>query len=145
MRRPFQVLVIPFHRRQAGPEFAVLKRSDSGNWQFVAGGGEDAETPVQAAKREASEEIGITGEMIPLDSLSTVPRDCFAAAISWESKVYVVPEHCFAVDVRSNNIVLSNEHTEFKWLAYDEACALLTWDSNRNALWELNERLKSYS
>jgi hypothetical protein len=26
---------------------------------------------------------------------------------------------------------------------YEEACNLLRWDSNRNALWELNERLKA--
>jgi hypothetical protein len=30
---------------------------------------------------------------------------------------------------------------EFKWASYDEAVNLLKWDSNKNALWELKERL----
>ena len=82
MRAPFQVLVIPFRRSPAGQEFAVLRRSDSGNWQFPAGGGEVGETPVQAAHRETQEEIGISGNLIELDSLSTVPKKGFAAADS---------------------------------------------------------------
>lgn len=34
------------------------------------------------------------------------------------------------------------EKREFKWCTYDEAIKLLEWDSNKTALWELNERLK---
>ena len=120
----------------------MLKRSDAAYWQFVAGGGEDDETPVQAAKREAEEEIGITGELATLDSVSTVPKDCFAAADAWGEEIYVIPQHCFAIDAGTNTISLSHEHTEFRWVPFEEARALLKWDSNRNALWELNERLR---
>jgi broad specificity phosphatase PhoE len=38
-------------------------------------------------------------------------------------------------------ITLSREHTDYRWVAYAEAARLLRWDSNRTALWELNERL----
>ena len=143
MRAPFQVLVIPYRRAEAGMEFAVLKRSDSGDWQFVAGGGEGGETPIRAAQRETREEIGVVGELMPLDSLSTVPKDCFAAAGSWGAKVYVIPEYCFAVDVGGSTLTLSGEHNTLHWVSYEGARGLLRWDSNRNALWELNERLKS--
>ena len=141
VRAPFQILVIPFRRTESGPEFAVLKRSDADYWQFVAGGGEEGETPIQTAERETQEEIGIAGELMPLDSLSTVPKDCFAAADSWGEDVYVVPEHCFAVPVGNRDIRLSSEHAEFQWVSFEQACSLLKWDSNRNALWELNQRL----
>jgi len=143
MRAPFQILVIPFRRTATVPEFAVLKRSDAGYWQFVAGGGEDDETPVQAAQRETREEIGIPGELMRLDSFSTVPKECFAAADSWGEEIYVIPEHYFAVNAGDNDISLSHEHTEFRWAPFEEASDLLKWDSNRNALWELNERLKA--
>lgn len=142
MRAPFQILVIPFRRTATVLEFAVLKRSDADYWQFVAGGGEDNETPIQAAKREAEEEIGITGELATLDSVSTVPKECFAAADAWGEEIYVIPQHCFAIDASTNDISLSHEHTEFRWVPYEEARALLKWDSNRTALWELNERLR---
>ena len=79
MRAPFQILVIPFRSTAAGPEFAVLKRRDAEYWQFVAGGGEDDESPGQAAERETKEEIGIAahGRLIQMDSVATVPRTCF--------------------------------------------------------------------
>ena len=144
MRAPLQVLVIPFRRAAAGLEFAVLKRSDADYWQFVAGGGEAGEAPAQAARREAREEVGIAADapLLELDSMTTVPKTCFAAAESWGPEVYVVPEHCFAVDVAGAALVLSNEHTDLRWVSYDQAFSLLKWDSNRTALWELNERLK---
>ena len=141
MRAPFQVLVIPFRRTASTLKFAVLKRSDADYWQFVAGGGEDGETPIQAAQRETKEEVGITGDLTQLDSLSTVPKDCFAAADLWGENVYVIPEHCFAVHVGNEDIYLSPEHTELKWVSYEQGGSLLKWDSNRNAIWELNQRL----
>jgi dATP pyrophosphohydrolase len=144
MRASFQVLVIPFRRTATGLEFAVLKRSDTGWRQFVAGGGEDQEEPIQAARRETKEEIGISGEsvFIPLESRNTVPRGNFGAADSWDPNLYVIPEYCFAVDTVDQNIAVSPEHAEFRWVQYERACGMLKWDSNRNALWELSERLK---
>ena len=144
MRAPFQVLVIPFRCTAARVEFAVLKRSDAGYWQFVAGGGEDDETPLKAAQREIKEEIGIdaSDRIIRLDSMATVPRTYFAAADSWGGDIFVIPEHCFAVDVGKDVLTVSREHTELRWVGYEEAMSLLEWDSNRNALWEVNERLK---
>jgi dATP pyrophosphohydrolase len=143
MRAPFQVLVIPFRRRTCGIEYAVLRRADIGWWQFVSGGGEDDETPLRAAERETEEELGIAGRnrLVRLDSMATVPKDSFAASWAWGEDVYVIPEYCFAIDVAEREIVLSSEHTELRWVGYDEARDLLRWDGNRNALWELKERL----
>lgn len=141
MRAPFQVLVIPYRRTAARPEFAVLRRRDDGAWQFVAGGGETGESPIEAARRETREEIGVAGEIVRLDSTATVPKGRFSDADLWGPDVYVIPEHCFAVDVRSSEIVLSREHTDLQWVQYEHAYSLLRYDSNRNALWELNERL----
>ncbi len=143
MRAPFQVLVIPFRHTESDPEFCVLRRSDTGWWQFVAGGGEDDETTLQAAERETNEELGIDtqGRLMVLDSLSTIPKYAFAAADSWGDDVYVVPEHYFAIDVGNDEPILSAEHTESKWVNYNVACRMLQWDSNRNGLWELRQRL----
>src|SRR5882672_8901989 len=59
-RAPFQVLVFPFRRVQAGRlEYAIFRRADIDAWQGIAGGGEDDETLIEAAIREAREEAGI--------------------------------------------------------------------------------------
>lgn len=42
----------------------------------------------------------------------------------------------------NEEIRLSDEHSEFKWVAYDEAIKLLNFDSNKTALWELKMRLE---
>jgi dATP pyrophosphohydrolase len=55
----------------------------------------------------------------------------------------VVPERCFAVDFGDKPVLLSEEHTEYAWLDYEQARKRLKWDSNRNALWELRERLNA--
>jgi len=145
VRAPFQVLVIPFRRESTGTQYAVLKRSDADYWQFVAGGGEDKETPLEAAEREVREEIGVEadGLLRQLDSMSTVPKESFAARDSWGEDVYVIPEYCFALDIRGDSLQLSREHTEVRWVEYEEANQILKWDSNRNALWELDERLRT--
>jgi dATP pyrophosphohydrolase len=38
-------------------------------------------------------------------------------------------------------ITLSDEHTEVRWLAYNEAYTLVYFHDQKTALWELNQRL----
>ncbi len=142
-RAPFQVLVIPFCRVNESLLFCVLKRSDGGYWQWICGGGEDDESPIDAARREAFEEAGIGPEcgFVRLDSQSTVPVTGISG-FAWGPDVLVVPEYCFGVETRHEHLSLSSEHTEFCWTDYATAASMLRWDSNRNALWELHHRLR---
>jgi len=74
-RAPFQVLIFPFHRTDSNLEYAIFRRADAGYWQGVAGGGEGEETPLEAARREAKEEAGISPEspFTALDAVSNKP------------------------------------------------------------------------
>jgi dihydroneopterin triphosphate diphosphatase len=140
-RLPFQTLVIAY-RRLAGLELAVLHRADYDAWQFVSGGGEASETPIEAARREGREEAGIADAVYePLAATAMVPACWFPAWADWPAELLVVPEHAFAVDVGDRELVLSAEHDELCWLRYDDAVRRLAFDSNRVALWELHERL----
>ena len=142
-RAPFQVLVFPYWLLPAGEiAYAVFRRSDDGHWQAIAGGGEAGETPLAAAKREAWEEAGIapTNDMMKLDSLATVPVIHFGPFRD-RTDLFVIPEYAFGVAVAAGELRLSREHSEFAWLPYAEAEARLRYDSNKNALWELDRRL----
>jgi dATP pyrophosphohydrolase len=142
-RAPFQVLVVPFRKTTGGHEFAALKRSDMCVWQFVAGGGDEGEPVEQAARREASEELGLPVQVvIRLQSMATVPVKFFKARSYWPQDLYVVPEYAFAADCTGQDIRLSGEHHEVVWGNADQIMTLLNWDSNRTALWELGERLR---
>ena len=52
MRAPFQILAIPNRIVDGTPMYCVFHRADHDQWQFIAGGGEDNETPLAAAKEK---------------------------------------------------------------------------------------------
>lgn len=120
-RAPFQVLVFPFRRTEEDIEYAIFRRSDAGYWQGIAGGGEDEETPLEAAQREAEEEGGISAESryIALDAVSEKPVEQVVGTLLWGKDVLVIPEYCFGVEVFDKQLVLSREHTEYRWGPFD--------------------------
>lgn len=141
-RLPYQVLVLPFRRLGDAIEYALFKRADAEYWQGIAGGGEGEETPFAAAMREAEEEaaIGPASAFIQLDSMCMLPV-VNVAGFRWGADVLVIPEYTFGVEVIDAELSISNEHTEYAWLGYEEALSRLHWESNRTALWELHHRL----
>jgi dihydroneopterin triphosphate diphosphatase len=144
VRAPFQVLVLPWRQRADGlVEFALFRRADNGIWQGIAGGGEDDELPLAAAKREAFEEAGIPAEcpFLALDATASIPVHGFSGSRGWGRSIYVIPEHAFGVDVAGHLVKIAEEHSEMRWLPYVDATALVRYDSNRIALWELNQRI----
>jgi dATP pyrophosphohydrolase len=142
-RAPFQVLIFPYIRDEQGLiEYAIFRRSDGDYWQAIAGGGEEGEIPEEAARREIQEEAGIpsNSNITSLDSKAFIPVVSVTGEYTWGDDVFVIPEHTFGVRVEHRQLKLSKEHVEYKWVSYEEAMTMLKWDSNKNALWELNER-----
>lgn len=142
MRAPFQILAIPYRKKQ-DYQFCVFRRADIEQCQFVAGGGEDTEKPLEAAVREIKEETGITvAEVLRLTSLAYIPANVIAEKHRklWSEDTFVIPEYAFGFEC-DTEISPSEEHSGFEWLSYEEAMSKLTWDSNKTALYELNCRL----
>ncbi len=110
------MLVSPYHKVH-GDDFAcaLLRRSDAGTWQTIAGGGEGDETPLEAAKREACEEASIPAgsAILPLDTVEPTPVTEFGEGYLRGDSVYVIPQYCYGVLVEDGRIMLSREHTEY--------------------------------
>lgn len=141
MRAPFQVLIFPYQILNGQPRYLIGQRSDNGVWQAISGGGEDSETTLEAAKRELKEEASLIGcNWKQLDSMCMLPKVYYSGHEDWANHPFVVPEYCFSVRV-SIEPKLSNEHIKLRWCGFQEASELLKYDSNRIALWELNQRL----
>ena len=144
-RTPFQVLVFPYRKLDSSEfEYAILRRADAGYWHVVAGGGEADETPMEAAKRETYEETGISEDspFLQLDTVLPVPVTEFRDSYLWGNDIYVITQYCFGVLAEDSQIELSREHTEYKWVEYEEACRLIKYDGNKIELWELDRRVK---
>lgn len=143
MRAPFQILAIPYRRNKDCILFCAFRRSDSDLWQFIAGGGEDSETPSEAAKREIYEESGIEcNDFISLTSMCYLPVTIFPMLknYNWQKDTYVIPEYAFGFEC-NEDISLSREHTECVWMTYEKAKEILAYDSNKTAMYELFRRL----
>jgi dATP pyrophosphohydrolase len=136
--------VVPFRVGVDGYEFTSFRRTDDAAWQWIAGGGEDSETPAQAAVREAFEEAGVSeaSSFYRLRTVDSVPVADFAARALWPADTYVIPQHFFACDAGSLIPRLSAEHSEWRWVNYEDAVEFLRYDGNRTALVELSERLR---
>ena len=146
MREPFQILAIPYRIVERELCFCVFRRSDSDVWQFIAGGGEDNEKPIDTALREIKEETGVIAEKLTaLKSIAFVPAEVVAESMRtyWDKDIFVIPEYSFAFECIADP-VLSREHSEYKWLPYNDARKLLKWDSNKVAMYEIMSRLKNY-
>jgi dATP pyrophosphohydrolase len=144
-RAPFNVAVYPYRELGDGEfEYALLKRADAGFWQGVTGGGEDDETPIEAARRETYEETGIPPDapFLRLETVEPIRVTYFGDGRLWGDDRYVIPQYGFGVRAVGRELALSREHTEYRWLLYEEADRMLKWDGNKTALWELDRRLR---
>ena len=142
MRAKFQVLVLPFAVTADDVRYCVFKRPDMNFWQFVLGGGEDMETPFEAAVRECRDEIGV--ENGNFDSTASRPTNWVGERVraAWGPDCIVISEYAFALKTEERDFSLSKGYSELMWADYKTALKMLRYGSNQTALYELNERIK---
>lgn len=125
-----------FRIRKMKVEFLLLKRSQQeifpGLWQMVSGVIMKGETAYAAALREIIEETGLK------------PQKLWAAPNV--NSFYSKEDNCisflpvFAAQVHSNSkVILSNEHTEFKWVSKEKAKKLLAWEGQKKSVEIIHE------
>ena len=143
MRKPKQVLVFLYRKNRNNLyEYCIFYRKKLQFWQGLSGGVEDDETLIETVKREVFEETGIkVNNIYQLSSISSIPVVDVTGEFSWGKDVYVVAEYSFGVFIDDYSFKLSDEHKEYGWFLFDEAYDKLKFDSNKTALWELDQRL----
>jgi dATP pyrophosphohydrolase len=128
-----------YRNTDAGPIYLMLKRSTGKHyehlWQGVAGKIEKGETAVQTVVRELEEETG------------KKPKKLFVAdhiASFYDARndrIQMVP--VFGIEVENSDVQLSDEHSEYKWVSFEEALTLLTWKGQKEGLRTVHDEIIS--
>ncbi|HMN23922.1 MAG TPA: NUDIX pyrophosphatase [Ignavibacteriaceae bacterium] len=120
-----------FREKNGELEFLILKRSPvqyyPNIWQMVSGKIKENETAYNAALREIKEETNLTPEKFwvapTVNSFYSPDKD------------YICLLPVFAVKVKfDSEVVISDEHVEYKWLKPENAKQLLAWDGQRKSV-----------
>jgi len=120
-----------FRKVENDLEFLLLKRADNENypgiWQMVTGAIDEDEKGFDTALREIREETGLQPQ-----KLWVVPT---VNSFYSPEKDMIIMIPVFAALVNNNDaIIISSEHSEFKWVKKDEAKKMLAWNGQRTSV-----------
>ena len=119
--------------------FLLLKRAKTKMyehiWQGVAGKIEKGEKSWETAKRELQEETGLKPKrMFIADHVSKFYEEI-------GDQINLIP--VFGIEVESEEVRISNEHTEFRWMGVAEAEQTLVWNGQKKGITTVYEMLRS--
>ena len=122
-----------------GLKFLLMKRNLNkiyeNLWQGVAGKIEDDETAPEAAIRELKEETG-------LDPVNMFVADHVSRFYEVHGdRVNLVP--VFGMEVDSDEVMLSEEHVDFKWVTIKEALNTLVWNGQKEGIQTVHDMVIS--
>jgi bis(5'-nucleosidyl)-tetraphosphatase len=129
--------VVPMRRTANGWRILVLRAYR--NWDFPKGRVEPGEEPIDAAKREATEETGLTELRF---SFGDVYRETLPYAGGKVARYYLAETDEETIRLPITHELGRPEHHEWRWVSFDEAedllpprlAVILEWA--RNALQE---------
>lgn len=107
----------PFIKINEKIEYLILKRNSfshiyPGMWQVITGKIEEGEKAYETALRELKEETG-------LKPVKFYHIPFIGSFYDWrKDNIENIP--CFAAEIESKDILISNEHSEFKFVNFDK-------------------------
>ncbi|MFJ7915649.1 MULTISPECIES: NUDIX pyrophosphatase [unclassified Lysinibacillus] len=113
----------------------LLKRSTSvlhNVWCYIGGGIEEGELAWESAVREVKEETGITKVLL----YTTNKFDQIYSPK--ENYIYVAPVFVGYVE-EQQEVTLNYEHSEYKWLSFKEAIAMVSLPGNDEVLMSIEK------
>jgi 8-oxo-dGTP pyrophosphatase MutT (NUDIX family) len=122
----------------AGPVYLLLDYGK--HWDYPKGHLEEGETAWQAAVRELREETGIR----QVDRVTRFQRDMHYFFVSSKKGPITKTVTYFLGETRTLEVVVSDEHSGYAWLAYEDAMQRLTYENAREMLRAAHEALTNH-
>lgn len=128
-----------YRKTTEGIKYLILKRAKTKIyehlWQGVAGKIEKGEEAWEAAIRELKEETNLSPvTMFIADHISIFYE-------KHRDRINFVP--VFGIEVESDDVLISNEHCEFKWVEFEKALSHLVWNGQKKGINIINEMIIS--
>ena len=118
--------------------YLILKRAEDWiGWELLKGRVKKEETFSETAKREVLEEVGLNIEIIKSNETN----------VFYSKKDNVNKRHLMKVffgKVETNKIILSEEHSDFRWVKLNKAINLLAFDDLKKMIEKVNEEIIKY-
>ena len=128
-----------YRKTEHGIKYLILKRAKTKMyehlWQGVAGKIEKGEQAWQAAIRELKEETD-------LDPVKIFIADHVSKFYETHGdRINLVP--VFGIEVDREDVIISEEHCDFKWVDFETAKDTLVWKGQKEGITAVNNMLSS--
>jgi bis(5'-nucleosidyl)-tetraphosphatase len=120
--------IITYIIKDQKPLYLLLHHT-AGHWDFPKGTMEAGESKEETALRELSEETGLT---VDLDTGFEEKSEYEYMHYQWG----LIPKtvYYFVGKAHAEEVVLSDEHTDYLWLSYDDALKTITHQNSQDIL-----------
>ena len=130
--------VIPIWKNNGINRFLLVQSQQTGEWTFPKGHSEENETEIQSALRELLEETGIKNIELA-DDVSYIDRYSFGKDGQKIDKIVKF----FVGRVTNPKVTIQEkEIANFKWVTYEEALMVISFDEPKVILKKVVEALK---
>ncbi len=115
-------------RRDNGLKFLLLCYRH-GHWGFIKGHVEQGEKDKETVLRETEEETGITNFSF-IDSF----KEDISYTFKENNKTIFKDVTFYLAETKEEDVKLSSEHTDYKWLSFDDALSQLSFNNAKALL-----------
>lgn len=133
---PIIIQSIVYRKNSGRYEVLLLKRNEQrgGFWNVVNGTFEIDESILESRKRELFEETGIQ---------ATQPWSDELHRFTFPYKGYDIVVLVYSVEVAADQqVVLNDEHTEYRWVTIEEALQMLKYDDDKKGVRVFQEMIE---
>lgn len=107
----------------------LLLKYELGHWEFVKGHVEEGESPKETVMRELREETGIIEAKL-IDGF----KETYDYFFKKEGETIYKKVYCFLIRSETEEVELSFEHVDYRWLPFEKAIEKATYKNAKNVL-----------
>lgn len=136
MKKLYSAGIVTYIMENEEPVYLLLHYT-AGHWDFPKGTMEIGETKEETALRELQEETGLTAV------IDTKFEESTQYYTHYHHEPYLKTVYYFVGKTNNKNVVVSYEHSGFKWLPYKSALEQITYDGSKTILEQAHKYISS--